>query len=89
MNGRAYFAAAAKELGLSELDSVQIEQLAPPPGLKPGKRESKVGGWIAKNVRHLTSSETAERQERSERFLKQPDLEFPAEEVPPTQDVPK
>lgn len=82
MNGRAYFEDAAKELGLSGLDPVELQKGAGFGDLKKGRRESRVGGWIARNLKHLTPEETAERRRRSEQFLKQPDLVFPAEEEP-------
>jgi hypothetical protein len=80
VNGRAYFENAARELGLSELDSVAIQKSAEALELKPGRRESRFGGRIARNLKHLSAEETAERRRRSERFLKQPDQTFPAEE---------
>lgn len=89
MTGRAYFASAAKDLGLSGLDAVEIQSLDSSPDLKPGRKESKVGGRIARNLKHLSKEETAERRKRSERFLKQPDQVFPAEEEKAAGDVPK
>lgn len=82
MNGRNYFENAAKELGLVDLDPVELQKGSGSKDLKRGRRESRVGGWIARNLKHLTPEETAERRKRSEQFLKQPDLVFPAEEEP-------
>jgi hypothetical protein len=82
MNGRAYFKNAAREMGLADLDPVELQKGSGSSDLKRGRRESRVGGWIARNLRHLTPAETADRRQRSEQFLKQPDLVFPAEEEP-------
>lgn len=82
LNGRAYFEDAARELGLADLDPVELQKGSGAADLKRGRRESRVGGWIARNLRHLTPAETAERHLRSEQFLKQPDLVIPSEEEP-------
>jgi hypothetical protein len=80
VNGRQYFLSAAKELGISGLDPVAVQEGGKSSELKPGRRESRVGGRIARNLKHLSPEETADRHRRSERFLKQPDMTFPAEE---------
>jgi hypothetical protein len=80
VNGREYFRNAAKELGISALDPVEIQKTGESIELKSGRRESRVGGRIARNIKHLNPEETADRRRRSERFLKQPDMNFPAEE---------
>jgi hypothetical protein len=81
VNGRQYFAQAAKELGIAGLDPVAVRKTEKRSELKTGRRESRKGGSLAhRNIRHLSPEETAERRRRSERFLTQPDTKFPAEE---------
>lgn len=80
MNGREYFREAAKNLGISGLDPVAVQKSGESEKLKPGKHESRVGGRIARNLKRLTPEETADHRRRSESFLKQPAISFPAEE---------
>jgi hypothetical protein len=79
MSGRAYFQKAARDLKLDGQDPVAIQDLERLDS-KTGRRRSRVGGHIAWNLRRLTPQETRERAERSERFLKQDPVSFPAEE---------
>jgi hypothetical protein len=89
MNGRAYFQAAAREMGISDLDPVEVQRGSGGKDFKRGKKESRVGGWIARNLKHLTPEETAERRRRSEEFLKQADQVFPAEEESQSENIRK
>jgi hypothetical protein len=84
VNGRQYFERAARELGIADLDPVAVRESGKDLKLKSGKRESRAGGSIARNIKHLSPEETADRRRRSENFLKQPDAKFPVEEIDPT-----
>lgn len=81
MKGREYFEREAANLGFSGQDAVSVREGRAPEKLKDGRRESRKGGRLAsRSLKHLTAEETAERRRRSEEFLKQPAVVFPAEE---------
>lgn len=80
LTGRAYFRQAARKLNISDLDPVAIQSDLESLPSKKGSRKSRVGGRIAWNLQHLSPEETAERAQRSERFLKQKPIVFAAEE---------
>jgi len=79
VNGRAYFRRAAREMHIAGLDPDAIQALDRP-RLGSGPKQSRVGGRIAWNLRHLSAEETKERAERSEQFLKQEPVVFAEEE---------
>jgi hypothetical protein len=68
MNGRRYFAEAARRLHIDRLDPDEIAEL-PPLDVKRGPAESKLGGRIAHNLKRLSPEETAARRESSEELL--------------------
>lgn len=81
MDGRAYFKKWAKEYRLENLDPDVLEEHRLT-GLKRGPAESKLGGRITRDLKHLLPEETARRRKVSEEFLKQPPVHFPADEQP-------
>jgi hypothetical protein len=83
VNGREYFRRAERELRIENLDPAAIRKDLEPLALRDGSARSRVGGSIAHNLKCLSPEGAAERRRRSERFLKQPDKHFPAEEEQP------
>jgi len=80
VNGRAYFRHAEQELEIQDLDPVAVRTELEPLDLNKGPNKSRVGGNIAHNLKQLSAEDEDERRQRTERFLKQPDKHFPAEE---------
>lgn len=81
VKGRDYFAREAESLGFSGQDPVTVRAGRNPKQLETGRRESRKGGRLAgRSLKHLSPEETAERRRKSEEFLKQPVVIFPAEE---------
>jgi hypothetical protein len=77
-DGRAYFKKLAAEYHLDELDPDSIVE-KPLPRLKRGAAESKLGGRITRDLKHVEADEAAEHREQSEEFLKRPARDFPAD----------
>jgi hypothetical protein len=79
MDGRAYFRKWAKEYRLENLapDVIEEHRLV---GLKHGAAESKLGGRITRDLKRLLPDEIARRRKISEAFLKQPPVDFPADD---------
>jgi hypothetical protein len=81
VNGREYFRSKERELRIENLDPASVQESENLGGLKRGIRKSRVGGRIATDLKHLSSEETAARQQRSESFLSQPPKYFPADDA--------
>lgn len=81
MNGRDYFRGKERELRIENLDPASVQETDDLGGLKRGTRTSRVGGRIAKDLKHLSAEETAKRQQRSRSFLSRPPKHFPADDA--------
>lgn len=79
INGRDYFKKYERELQIEGLPADAIEKLDRRE-LQEGLAESKRGGRITRDLKVLSADETAERRERSEKFLQRPPRRVAAEE---------
>jgi len=68
VNGRRYFAEAARRLRIDRLDPDEIADL-PPLDVKRGSAESKLGGRIAHDLKRLSPEEIAAHRKSSEELF--------------------